>query len=112
MIQATENQRWGLEVNLETDSAGVPCYVRVFMGSSGAQQVFSLTPSASPEVFSRVFTTLPGTRGLRLEIGIFGPGTLMIHDVKAYRLYPKRTIRLDEKGQLFVFGCTIIETAN
>lgn len=102
-IQATENQRWELTVSLETDPAGISCYVRVYMGSSGAaQQVFSLIPSSSPEDFNRIFTTPSGTRGLRMEIGIFGPGTLVIHNVKAYRLYPKRTIRLDEKGQLFV----------
>lgn len=101
-IQATENQRWELTVTLETNPASISCYVRVYIGGTTAHQVFSITPASEPERFSRVFTTLPGTRGFRLEIGIFGLGTLVIHEVKAYRLYPKRSIRLDEKGQLFV----------
>jgi hypothetical protein len=100
-VQAGEIQRWEVRVLLETEPAGVASYLKVFFGAI-SQKVFSLTPGSAPEVFSEVFSTPTGTNAILLEIGIIGGGKLVIHEVEAYRLYPHRVLRLDEKGQVYV----------
>ncbi len=100
-MPAGEVQRWEARVTLHAVPAGVTCYLRVFLGSI-SQQLFTLYPGAIPELFSRVFTTPPGTTGIRLEVGILGVGDIVIHEIQAFRLFPLRELRLDDKGQVFV----------
>ncbi|KJR48377.1 hypothetical protein UF75_1175 [Desulfosporosinus sp. I2] len=100
-IQAADHQRWEVSAALQTNPPGVSSYIRVYMGSSGAQREFCLTPSDQPEIFKVVFTTPVGTNGFRIEIGIIGPGVLVIHALEAFRRYPHQTVKLDEKGKLF-----------
>lgn len=100
-VQAGDNQRWEAEINLQGDADGVSAYLRVYIGTV-SQRVFPLTVTKEPQVFKRVFATPAGTGGLRVEIGITGAGKLIINEVKVYRLYPIRELRLDEKGQIYV----------
>jgi hypothetical protein len=100
-VQAGEIQRWEVKVILETEPAEVTSYLKVLFGAIG-QKVFSFTPRSIPEVFSEIFSTPVGTNSILLEIGIIGEGKLVIHEVEAYRLYPHRVLRLDEKGQVYV----------
>ncbi|KGP75401.1 hypothetical protein JT05_10750 [Desulfosporosinus sp. Tol-M] len=99
-VQAGEIQRWEVKAILETEPAEVASYIKVFFGAV-SQKVFSLTPGSTPEVFSEIFATPVGTNAILLEIGIIGEGKLVIHEVEAYRLYPNRVLRLDEKGQVY-----------
>jgi len=100
-ISAGEGQRWKIQVMLETEPAGIPCYLRVYLGAV-SQLLFSLRPNSKPEEYSRVFSTPTGVSGLRFEVGILGEGMVTVHEIQAWRLYPKRELRLDEKGQLYV----------
>ncbi|MDA8226167.1 MAG: DUF6385 domain-containing protein [Desulfitobacterium hafniense] len=100
-VQAGDNQRWEVQVKLKTEPAGIPSYIRIYMGSGG-QQLYTLTPSSESEKYSRVFSTGTGTNGIILEVGILGTGTLTIEEIEAYRLYPLRELRLDERGQTYV----------
>lgn len=105
-IPAGEGQRWEVRITLSAEPAGVPAYLRVYLsrpdGHLAAHLIFSLLPGPIPDTLSRVFATVPGTAALRLEVGIAGAGSLVVHAVEAYRLYPRRALRLDEKGRLFV----------
>lgn len=100
-MQAGNNQRWEVRIRLETNPSGTACYIRVYMGNGG-QHIFLLNPGSIPETITKVFTAPVGTGGIRLEVGIIGAGELKIHQVEAYRLYPLRELRLDEKGQIYV----------
>ncbi|MDQ7097171.1 DUF6385 domain-containing protein [Desulfosporosinus sp. PR] len=100
-VQAGENQRWELRITLNTEPAGVPVYARIYLGAV-QQLAFSLTPSAEPQTFNKVLATPVGTTALRIEAGILGQGKLVIYDISAYRLYPLRVLRLDDKGQIYV----------
>lgn len=100
-IQAGESQRWEVSVTLQTSSPDVSSYLHVYMVGSGEQREFSFSPSTQPESFKVVFTTPVGTNGFRIEIGIIGPGILVIHALEAFRRYPHQTVKLDEKGKLF-----------
>ncbi len=100
-VQAGDNQRWELQLTLAVHPAGTPCFARINMGAGGIA-VFSFSPTEEPQVFTRVFETKVGIPGLRLELGILGVGDLTIHQVEAFRLYPLRVLRLDEKGQLYI----------
>lgn len=100
-LQGGDMQRWEVQVTLETNPAGIPGYLKVYTGAGGIQ-IFTLTPGAGPQVFSRVLATQSGVPGLRLEIGVLGLGDLTIHQVQAYRLFPLRALKLDEKGQVYV----------
>lgn len=101
VISAGEGQRWEIQVMLETEPAGIPCYLRVYLGAV-SQLLFSLRLNSEPEEYSRVFSTPTGVSGLRFEVGILGEGMVTVHEIQAWRLYPKRELRLDEKGQLYV----------
>lgn len=105
-VPAGEMQRWKVEVRLQADPPGTACYLRVYMGTAAgyltAQIEFGLAPGTEPEVLTRVFTTATGTTCFWLEAGIIGPGRLMVQEIKAYRLYPVRALRSDEKGRVFV----------
>ncbi|MDR3587829.1 MAG: DUF6385 domain-containing protein [Desulfosporosinus sp.] len=100
-IPAGEGQRWEVRVVLQTEPAEVPCYIRVYLGAV-SQNLFTLRPNAEPEEYIRVFSTPAGVTGLRIEVGILGQGIILVHDIQAWRLYPKRELRLDEKGQIYV----------
>ncbi|WP_407311326.1 DUF6385 domain-containing protein [Desulfosporosinus sp. SB140] len=100
-VQAGENQRWELQIILNTEPTGIPAYAKIYLGAV-QQLVFSFTPDSEPKTFNKVFATPPGTTALRIEVGIFGQGSLIIHDISAYRLYPLRVLRLDDKGQVYV----------
>lgn len=105
-VPAGEMQRWKVKVTMEAEPPGTPCYLRIYFGTlagfvSGIRE-FQLLPRAEPESFTRVVTTPAGTGALRLEPGITGSGTLAVHLVEAYLLYPRRALRLDERGRVFV----------
>ncbi|CAA7600319.1 Hypothetical protein DEACI_0972 [Acididesulfobacillus acetoxydans] len=100
-VQAGDSQRWELQVQLQTSPPGVPCYAKIYLGARGVK-VFPLSPGEKPQVFTKVFATEAGIGGLRLEIAILGEGDLIIHQVAAFRLYPLRALKLDEKGQIYV----------
>ena len=101
VIPAGEGQRWEIQVVLQTEPTEVPCYIRVYLGAV-SQLLFSIVPSSEPEEYSRVFSTPTGVTGLRVEVGILGEGMVKVHEIQGWRLYPKRALRLDEKGQLYV----------
>lgn len=105
-ISAGEGQRWEARVNLASQPAGVPAYLRVYLyrpdGYLLGRLLFPLVPGDEPAVESRLFATVSGTGAVRLEVGIVGAGTLVVHRVEAYRRYPRRALRLDEKGRVFV----------
>lgn len=101
VIPAGEKQRWEIQVVMQTEPAGVACYIRVYLGAV-SQLLFSVRPSSDPEEYSRVFSTPIGVTGLRVEVGILGEGKVIIHEIQGWRLYPERELRLDEKGQLYV----------
>ena len=100
-IPAGEKQRWEIKVIMQTEPAGIACYIRVYLGAV-SQLVFSVRPSSDPKEYSRVFSTPVGVTGLRVEVGIIGEGKVTIHEIQGWRLYPEQELRLDEKGQLFV----------
>lgn len=105
-VPAGQIQRWKVQVQLQADPPGSECYLRVYMGTAAGylttQIEFLLRPGLEPETFTRVFTTASGTASFWLEVGIVGPGRISIQAIKAYRLYPVRALRLDEKGRVFV----------
>ena len=101
VIPAGEDQRWEIRVILQADPAEIPCYVRVYLGAVG-QSLFSVRPGLEPEAYSWVFSTPVGVTGLRIEVGILGEGIINVHEIQGCRLYPKRELRLDEKGQIYV----------
>lgn len=111
-IAAGELQRWEARVNIAA-VGGATCYLRVYLSTPAGYLVgrleFILNPDPEPETFSRIFTTSTGTGSLRLEVGIAGPGEAVIYSVEAYRLYPLRALRLDEKGRLSVGHVQTIE---
>lgn len=111
-VAAGELQRWEARVNMAA-VGGAVCYLRVHLSTPASYLAgrleFILNPGPEPETFSRVFTTPASTASLRLEAGIAGPGETVIHSVKAYRLYPPRALRLDEKGRLFVRHVQTVE---
>lgn len=100
-VQAGEHQRWELQLTLETEPAGIPAYARVYLGAI-KQLVFSFLPDAVPKTFKKVLATPAGTTALRIEVGILGQGKIIIHEISAYRLYPLRVLKLDDKGQVYV----------
>jgi len=100
-IPAGEGQRWEILVALQTEPAEVSCYIRVYLGAV-SQYIFSMRPGSEPEAFTWVFSTPAGVTGLRVEVGIIGKGIIIIHEIQGWRLYPKRELRLDEKGQIYV----------
>ncbi|MBC2723738.1 DUF6385 domain-containing protein [Desulfosporosinus sp.] len=101
VIPAGEGQRWEFRVVLQTEPAETPCYIRVYLGAV-SQYLLTLRPGSEPEDYSRVFSTPNGVTGIRVEVGILGEGVVTIHKIQGWRLYPKRELRLDEKGQLYV----------
>lgn len=98
VIPAGEDQRWEIRVILQTEPAEIPCYIRVYLGAV-SQYLFSVRPGFAPEEFVRVFSTPIGVTGLRIEVGIFGEGIMLVHEIQGWRLYPKRALRLDKKGK-------------
>lgn len=112
-IPAGEGQRWEVRAWLSAEPAGVTAYLRAYLsradGRLVAQLIFSLAPEATATTFSRVLTTAADTAALRLELGIAGAGSLVVHAVEACRLYPRRVLRLDEKGWLFVRHVEVVE---
>lgn len=101
VIPAGEDQRWEISVILQAEPAGIPCYVRVYLGAV-SQNLFSVRPGIETEAYNWVFSTPVGVTGLRIEVGILGEGIISVHEIQGWRLYPKRELRLDEKGQIFV----------
>jgi len=101
VIPAGEGQRWEFRVVLQTEQAGVSCYIRIYLGAV-SQYLFTLRPESELEEFTRIFSTPTAVTGLRVEVGIIGEGIVTIHQIQGWRLYPKRELRLDEKGQLYV----------
>ncbi|KUO72313.1 MAG: hypothetical protein APF81_21660 [Desulfosporosinus sp. BRH_c37] len=101
VIPAGEDQRWKIRVILQSYPAEVTCYIRVYLGAV-SQNIFSVRPSSEPEVYTRVFSTPVGVTGIRVEVGILGEGIIIVHEIQGWRLYPKRELRLDEKGQIYV----------
>ena len=101
VIPAGEGQRWEIRVVLQTEPAEIPCYIRVYLGAV-SQDLFSVRPGSEPEVFTRIVATPAGVTGIRIEVGIFGEGIILVREIQACRLYPKQALRLDEKGQLYV----------
>ncbi|AFM39657.1 hypothetical protein Desaci_0595 [Desulfosporosinus acidiphilus SJ4] len=101
LVPAGESQRWELKVVLQAEPSGIPCYIRIYLGAVSQLQ-FAVRPESEPESFTRVFATPVGVTALRIEVGILGAGSLTIHEVQAWRLYPERELRLDDKGQVYV----------
>ncbi|MFZ3101125.1 MAG: DUF6385 domain-containing protein [Desulfitobacteriaceae bacterium] len=101
VIPAGEGQRWEIRVVLQTEPAEIPCYIRVYLGAV-SQYLVSVRPGSGPEEYTRVFSTPAGVNGLRVEVGILGEGIIIVHEIQGWRLYPKRELRLDEKGQIYV----------
>jgi len=101
VVPAGEGQRWEFRVVLQVEPAEVSCYVRVYLGAV-SQYLFTVRPGSEPEEYIRVFSTPTGVTGIRVEVGILGEGVIIIHEIQGRRLYPKRELRLDEKGQLYV----------
>ena len=101
IIPAGEGQRWEILVALQAEPAGVPCYIRVYLGAV-SQTLFSVRPSSETQAFARVFSTPVGVTGLRIEVGILGEGLIIVQEIQARRLYPKQALRLDEKGQIYI----------
>lgn len=101
VIPAGEGQRWEISIVLQTEPVETPCYIRVYLGAV-SQYLFSVRPGSDLEEYARVFSTPAGVTGIRIEVGILGVGTILIHQVQAWRLYPKQPLRLDEKGQIYV----------
>lgn len=100
-ILAGVNQRWEFQLLLESNPAGVMSYLKIYLGNI-AQKVTTIYPGDKPQWVSKIFTTPAGTGGIRVEVGIVGNGQLTIHEVRAYRLYPLRTLKLDDQGQVYV----------
>ena len=101
VIPAGEGQRWEFRVVLQTEPAEISCYIRVYLGAV-SQYLFTVRAGSEPEEYTRVFSTPTGVTGLRVEVGILGEGIITVHEIKGWRLYPKRELRLDEKGQIYV----------
>ena len=101
IIPAGEGQRWEIMVILQAEPGKVPCYIRVYLGAV-SQILFSVRPGSEQEAYTRVFSTPVGVTGLRIEVGILGEGIIIVHKIQGWRLYPKRELRLDEKGQIYV----------
>ena len=101
VISAGEGQRWEIRVDLQTEPAEIPCYIRVYLGAV-SQNLFTVRPGSEPQIYTRVFSTPVGVTGIRVEVGILGAGMVTVHEIQGWRLYPKRELRLDEKGQLYV----------
>ncbi|MHB8076899.1 DUF6385 domain-containing protein [Desulfosporosinus fructosivorans] len=100
-IPAGEDQRWEFRVILQVDPAEIPCFVRVYLGAV-SQNLFSVRPGLEPKEYSWILSTPVGVSGLRIEVGILGEGIISVHEIQGWRLYPKRELRLDEKGQIYV----------
>lgn len=100
-ILAGMNQRWEFQLLLESNPAGVLSYIKIYLGSV-AQKISTFYPTDEPKVFSKIFTTPAGTGGIRIEVGVIGYGQLTIHEVRAYCLYPLRSLKLDDQGQVYV----------
>lgn len=101
IIPAGEGQRWEILAVLQAEPVGVPCYIRVYLGAV-SQNVFSVRPGSEPEAYTRVFSTPVGVTGLRIEVGILGEGIIVVHEIQGWRLYPNQSLKLDEKGQIYV----------
>lgn len=101
VIPAGEGQRWQFRLILQSEPAETLCYVRVYLGAV-SQYLFTVRPGSVPEDYNRVISTPTGVTGIRVEAGILGEGVITINEIQGWRLYPKRELRLDEKGQLYV----------
>lgn len=101
VIPAGEGQKWEIRAVLQAVPAEITCYIRVYLGAV-SQCLFSIRPRLAPEEYSRVFSTSVGVTGIRVEVGILGEGTIIIHKIQVWRNYPKHALRLDEKGQIYV----------
>ena len=101
VIPAGEGQKWEIRVVLQAEPAETPCYIRVYLGAV-SQYLCSVRPGSEPEVYNRVFSTPAGVTGLRIEVGILSVGIIIVREIQGWRLYPKRELRLDEKGQIYV----------
>lgn len=100
-ILAGANQRWEFQILLESNPAGVMSYLKIFLGNV-VQKVSTIYPTNEPQWSSKIFTTPAGTGGIRIEIGVIGNAQLTIHEVRAYRLYPLRALKLDDRGEVYV----------
>jgi len=100
-ILAGVNQRWEFQILLESNPAGVMSYLKIYLGNI-AQKVSTIYPTGEPQLISKIFTTPAGTGAIRVEVGVIGNGQLIIHEVRAYRLYPLRSLKLDDQGQVYV----------
>lgn len=100
-ILAGNNQRWEFQLLIQSNSADTLCYIKVYLGSV-AQRVSIFYAMEEKKLVNKVFTTSPGTGGMRVEVGIIGNGDLILHELRAYRLYPLRSLKLDEQGQVYV----------
>ncbi|EHQ87533.1 DUF6385 domain-containing protein [Desulfosporosinus youngiae] len=101
VVPAGEGQRWEFRVVLQAEPTEILCYIRIYLGAV-SQYLFTVRPGSEPEEYIRVFSTPTGVTGIRVEIGILGEGVITIHEIQGRRLYPRRELRLDEKGQLYV----------
>ncbi|WP_088228096.1 DUF6385 domain-containing protein [Desulfosporosinus sp. FKB] len=101
LVPAEEGQRWKLRVALQTEPSGTSCYIRLYLGAVSQLQ-FAVRPGSEPEAFTRVFSTPTGVSAFRIEVGILGTGSVIIHEIQGWRLYPERELRLDDKGQLYI----------
>jgi hypothetical protein len=101
VIQAEINQRWEFQILLESNSTGVLSYLKIYMGNV-AQKVSTLYPTDELKWFSKIFATPIGAGAIRVEVGVIGEGQLTIHEIKASRLYPQRSLKLDDHGQVYV----------
>lgn len=100
-ILAGVNQRWEFQILLESNPAGVLSYLKIYLGNI-AQKVSMIHPLDESKLVSNIFTTPAGTGAIRVEVGVIGNGQLTIHEVRAFRLYPLRSLKLDDIGQIYV----------
>jgi len=103
VIPAGEHQRWEIGATIQSDIAEIPCYIKVYLGAVAVNQyLFSTQSGLVPEEYTWVFSTSVGVTGILVEVGIVGEGVINIHQIQGSRLYPKRALRLDEKGEIYV----------
>ncbi|HBP63683.1 MAG TPA: hypothetical protein DD730_05320 [Desulfosporosinus sp.] len=103
VIPAGEHQRWEIGATIQSDIAEIPCYIKVYLGAVAVNQyLFSTQSSLVPEEYTFVFSTPAGVTGILVEVGIVGEGIISIYQIQGSRLYPKRALRLDEKGEIYV----------
>lgn len=105
-VPVGEKQRWLLNISLHIEKPAQQVYVRVFFSNPAGYPVCSIelnyTLIDGDYLLEEIVATPVDTSALTIEVGLDDTGKLLIKEVSLSRLYPVKSLRLDDKGRVFV----------